>query len=88
MCLAVPGRIIGISENEDPLRRTGRVDFEGAAKEVSLAYVPEARIGDYVIVHVGVALGVVDPAEAEKVFSYLRGMDELGELAPAEGEKP
>jgi len=52
MCLAVPGKIIQIEEN-DRLRRTGRVDFSGILKQVNLAYVPEAKVGDYVIVHVG-----------------------------------
>jgi hydrogenase expression/formation protein HypC len=60
--------------------RTGRVSFGGIIKEVSLAYVPEANVGDYVIVHVGFALSRVDEAEANRVFDYLRQMDELGEL--------
>jgi hydrogenase expression/formation protein HypC len=78
MCLAVPGKLISI-QGED-LNRTGKVSFGGVMKEVSLAYVPEAQIGDYVIVHVGFALSKVDEAEAERVFSYLEEMDELGEL--------
>jgi hydrogenase expression/formation protein HypC len=65
---------------EDPLTRMGRIDFSGVVKEASLAYVPEVKIGDYVIVHVGFALGKVDEAEAEKVFEYLKRMGELGEL--------
>jgi hydrogenase expression/formation protein HypC len=56
------------------------VDFGGVLKEVSLAYVPEAQIGEYVLVHVGFAISVVDEVEAEKVFGYLREMGELGEL--------
>ncbi|MEO8607762.1 MAG: HypC/HybG/HupF family hydrogenase formation chaperone [Chloroflexota bacterium] len=79
MCLAVPGQIISIKEGE-PLERTGRVSFGGIVKEVSLAYVPEAQVGDYVIVHVGFALSIVDAAEASKVFEYLEQMGELGEL--------
>ena len=79
MCLAVPGRITAIEES-DPLRRTGRVDFSGIAKSVNLAYVPEARVGDYVIVHVGFAISRVDENEARKVFEYLKEMDELKEL--------
>jgi hydrogenase expression/formation protein HypC len=78
MCLAVPGKLISI-QGED-LNRTGKVSFGGVMKEVSLAYVPEAQIGDYVIVHVGFALSKVDEAEAERVFSYLEEMDDLGEL--------
>jgi len=60
--------------------RTGKVDFGGILKEVSLAYVPEAVVGDYVIVHVGFALSRVDEAEAQQVFAYLREMQELVEL--------
>lgn len=66
----------------DDLLRTGKVNFGGVLKEVSLAYVPEAKLGDYVVVHVGFALSVVDEAEANRVFEYLREMDELNELAP------
>lgn len=69
MCLAVPGRIISINDQVDPLLRTGRVSFEGVVKEVSLAYVPEARVDDYVIVHVGFALSVLDPQAAEQTLS-------------------
>jgi hydrogenase expression/formation protein HypC len=79
MCLAIPGKITSIS-GEDPLMRTGKVDFGGILKEVSLAYVPEAQLGDYVIVHVGFALSRVDEAEAQQVFGYLREMQELAEL--------
>jgi hydrogenase expression/formation protein HypC len=79
MCLAVPGKITSIS-GEDPLMRTGKVDFGGILKEVSLAYVPEAKLGDYVIVHVGFALSRVDEEEAKQVFEYLREMEELSDL--------
>lgn len=79
MCLAVPGKIISTNA-EDSLERTGKVSFGGVIKEVSLAYVPEAQVGDYVIVHVGFALSRVDEAEAARVFEYLEQMGELGEL--------
>jgi hydrogenase expression/formation protein HypC len=79
MCLAIPGKITSIS-GEDPLMRSGKVDFGGILKEVSLAYVPEAQLGDYVIVHVGFALSRVDEAEAHQVFEYLREMQELSEI--------
>ena len=79
MCLAVPGKIVSIS-GEDPLSRTGKIDYGGILKEASLAYVPEAKEGDYVIVHVGFAISRVDEEEAQKVFGYLREMDELAEL--------
>ena len=65
---------------DDPLWRTGKVDFGGIIKEVSLAYVPEVKIGEYVIVHVGFALSRLDEDEAQKVFQYLKEMDELSEL--------
>jgi len=79
MCLAVPGKIISIS-GEEPLLRLGKIDFGGILKEVSLAYVPEAKVGDYVIVHVGFAISRLDEAEANKVFEYLREMENLSEL--------
>lgn len=85
MCLAVPGKIISIA-GEDPLSRTGKIDFGGILKEASLAYVPEAQVGDYVIVHVGFALSRVDEQEANQIFEYLRQMGELNDLqasAPA-----
>ena len=79
MCLAIPGRIVTITD-DGPLTRRGRVDFSGIVREVNLAFVPEAAIGDYVIVHVGVALSVVDEREAERVFEYLKEIDEVREL--------
>ena len=63
----------------DPMLRTGKVSFGGVAKTVNLAYVPEAKVGDYVIVHVGFAIGIVDEKEAQQVFEYLKQMDELVE---------
>ena len=84
MCLAIPGKILSISGN-DSLTRMGRIDFSGVIKSASLAYVPEASAGDYVIVHAGFALGQVDEAEAQKVFEYLKQIGELGEL---EGKSP
>jgi len=79
MCLAVPGQFISVS-GEEPLLRMGRVRFGGIVKAASLAYVPEAKLGDYVLVHVGFALSVVDEQEAARVFEYLQQMDELDEL--------
>lgn len=65
MCLAVPGRIVSIAENGgDLLLRSGRVDFSGVSRDISLAYVPDARVGDYVIVHAGFALTLLDEDEA------------------------
>jgi hydrogenase expression/formation protein HypC len=79
MCLAIPGKIVSISGDE-PLQRTGRIDFAGIFKQVSLAFVPEAKVGDYVIVHVGFAISRVDEEEAHKVFEYLKEMEDLSEL--------
>lgn len=80
MCLAVPGRILTI-DGDDPLLRSGRVDFAGIQKRVNLSYVPEAAVGDYVLVHVGFAISTVDEAEAAQVLEYLGRMGELAELA-------
>ena len=81
MCLAIPGKIESITGSvDDILNLKGKVNFGGILKEVSLAYVPEAKVGDYAIVHVGFALSLVDPQEAMKVFDYLKQMGELEEL--------
>jgi hydrogenase expression/formation protein HypC len=79
MCLAIPGKIESIS-GADPLTRMGKINFGGILKEASLAYVPEAGVGDYVIVHAGFALSRLDEDEAQKVFEYLKQIEELGEL--------
>ena len=79
MCLAIPGKITRIDE-ADSLSRTGTVDFGGIAKSVNLSFVPEAKLGDYVLVHVGFAISQVDESEANAVFDYLREMGELSEL--------
>jgi hydrogenase expression/formation protein HypC len=85
MCLAVPGKIMSI-EGEDPLLRSGRVDFAGVIKQINLAYVPEAKVGDYVLVHVGFAINIIDEEEANQVFEYLRQMDELADLESDEAK--
>jgi hydrogenase expression/formation protein HypC len=79
MCLAVPGKIVSI-EGSDPLLRSGKVDFAGIVKRINLAYVPDARVGDYVLVHVGFAINTIDESEARQVFDYLRQMGELNDL--------
>jgi hydrogenase expression/formation protein HypC len=82
MCLGVPGKILSIEPN--PLGMTmGKVSFGGVAKEVCLAYVPEAQVGDYVIVHAGFALNKLDETEALEVFELLK---EMGELEDATSE--
>ncbi len=74
MCLAVPGRILSITGDDD-LTRVGRVSFGGTVKGVNLAYVPEAVVGDYVIVHVGFAISRLEEREAERVFAYLEQLE-------------
>lgn len=69
MCLAIPGRIVEVTE--DGLMRMGRVDFGGVIREVCLAYVPEAGIGDYVIVHIGFAISQLDEDEAQETLRLL-----------------
>jgi len=86
MCLAIPGKILS-TEGEEMLR-SARVDFGGVVREVNLAYVPEANVGDYVIVHVGFAISKVDEEEAQRVFQYLKEMGEFGELAELKVEGP
>jgi hydrogenase expression/formation protein HypC len=83
MCLAIPGKIISII-NDDPLLRAGKVSFGGTVKEVNLAYVPEAGVDDYVIVHAGFAISTLDEEEALQVFEYIKEIEKLDEI---EGER-
>lgn len=80
MCLAIPGRLEQITNQLDETFRFGKVSFGGILKEVNLSMVPEAKEGDYVLVHVGVAIGTVDEEEAKKTFEYIRQIGELNEL--------
>ena len=80
MCLAVPGKILNI-EGDDPLMISGKVDFAGVVKQVNLAYVPEAKTGDYVLVHAGFAISVIDDEQAGLVFECLSKMDDSDEPA-------
>ena len=82
MCLGIPGEVRSITEG---VLRTGRVAFGGVVKEVCLAYVPEAQIGDYVIVHAGFAISRVDAERARRVFSFL---DELGASSELAEDRP
>lgn len=79
MCLAVPGRVIRIERNAQGMSM-GAVSFGGVTKEVCLAYTPDVKVGDYVIVHVGFAISKVGEDEAQEVFKALRELGELGEL--------
>jgi len=78
MCLAVPGKIISI-ENDEEFARSGRVSFGGILKEVNLSLVPEAGIGNYVLVHAGFAINSIDEKEANQTFEYLRQIEQLGD---------
>lgn len=80
MCLGVPGKVLDVTGGE---LRLGRVAFGGIVKRICLAYVPEAEIGDYVIVHAGFAISRIDEESAQRTFSYL---DDIG--AAREGEEP
>ncbi len=76
MCLGIPGRIVNVVE-ADTITRTAKVDFSGVKKMVSLAFVPEAREGDYVIVHAGFAIGILDEQEARETLRYLQEMENI-----------
>lgn len=84
MCLAIPGEVLSISGDDD-LMRLGRVDFGGIVKEINLAYTPEAGVGDYVLVHVGFAISVIDAAEASRTLAYLQT---IGEADPDTTDMP
>ncbi len=77
MCLAVPGQVLEI-EGTDPLNKSGKVSFGGVFKTVSLAYVPDVEVGDYVVVHVGFALSKVDEAAAQQTLADLQQIAKLG----------
>ncbi len=86
MCLSIPGKLIEITAQLDETFRTGRVSFDGVIKEISLTLVPEAKVNDYVMVHVGAAISVVDEEEAKKTFDILKQLDELQDLDPSKFE--
>ncbi len=74
MCLAIPGKITEITASLDEIFRVANVDFEGVVKQVNLSMVPEAKIGDYVMVHTGLAISVIDEEEAKITFDFLKKM--------------
>lgn len=80
MCLAIPGKIQSIETIHNGLVRMAKVSFGGIIKEASLEMLPAANIGDYVLVHVGVAISKVDEEEAAKTFEYLKEIGEINEL--------
>jgi hydrogenase expression/formation protein HypC len=83
MCLAIPGKIVSI-DSDDPVVRRGQVEFGGVVREVSLACVPEAVVGDYVLVHAGFALNVVDEEQARLTLEFLQTAYESSESSPDE----
>lgn len=80
MCLSIPGKLIEITAQLDDTFRTGKVSFDGVLKEVSLTLVPEAKLNDYVMVHVGAAISVVNETEAKRTFDILKELGELDDL--------
>jgi len=85
MCLAVPGKVLNIF-GEDPAFRSASVDFCGVRKTVNLAFTPEARTGDFVLVHVGFAISCIDENEASRTFRYLKEIGALEEEGIVLGE--
>ncbi|MEK7667321.1 MAG: HypC/HybG/HupF family hydrogenase formation chaperone [Gemmatimonadota bacterium] len=84
MCLGIPGEILETHAGDLGLRM-GTVRFGGAEREVCLEYVPDVQVGDYVIVHVGVAISKVSEEEAQEVFGYLQEIQALAELEDTQG---
>ncbi len=82
MCLGIPGKVTETYVEHDLLM--GHVDFGGVRKRVCLAHTPDVELGQYVIVHVGFSLRVIDEQEAQQVFTFLNAMNDLDELNAAE----
>lgn len=81
MCLAIPGKVVSI-ENSNGMR-LGRIEFGGIVRQASLDFVPEAEVGDYVMVHVGFAISRVDAAEAQRTYELLQQISDIeSELPP------
>ncbi len=80
MCLAIPGKIKSLEAPKEGYMLMGRVEMGGIVKEINLQLVPDAKVDDYVLVHVGVALSIIDEAEAKSSLEFLQQMNELDEL--------
>ncbi len=80
MCLAIPGKILSIEDQIESVFQIGKVSFGGITKKINLSLVPEAQVGDHVLVHVGVAISVIDEEEAIRTMNFLEGTGELDEL--------
>jgi len=87
MCLAVPGKIISL-DGSDLLTRTAQVDFGGLEKNISLALVPDANEGDYVLVHAGIAIGCIDEQQADASLQALNDMADAGHSDKTRSDKP
>jgi hydrogenase expression/formation protein HypC len=83
MCLGVPGRVIELMRDDTTGLAEGKVDFGGVIKRVNLSFVPEAELGDYVIVHVGFAISKMDEEDAQQTLEYLRELGEIEEPPPS-----
>ena len=81
MCLGIPGKVIELGREHDILM--GKVDFDGIVKRVCLEHVPEIGVGDYALVHVGLAITKIDEEEARQIFDFLKGTNDLEELEPS-----
>ena len=82
MCLAIPGKVSSLHENAGvPM---AKVEFGGITRDACVSYVPEVRVGDYVLVHVGFAISRLDEEEAARTYQYLAEMDQLSELSDGE----
>ncbi len=79
MCLAIPGKIVEFTNELDEVFRMAKVDYDGIQKEVNMSMLPEAKVGDFVMVHVGLAISIVDEEEAQKTMDFLKQMGEYDE---------
>jgi hydrogenase expression/formation protein HypC len=80
MCLSIPGKLESIDNQLDDIFRVGKVAFGEIKKDINLSMVPDAKIGDYVLVHVGVAISIIDEEEAKRTFDLLLQMGEVDEM--------
>ncbi|KAA9040930.1 HypC/HybG/HupF family hydrogenase formation chaperone [Ginsengibacter hankyongi] len=87
MCLAIPGKVISVESEDQEIFRTGKVSFGGIIKQVNLSMVPGINVGEYVLVHVGVAVGKIDEQEAMLTLEYLEQMGEMNDLSSIEEKK-
>jgi hydrogenase expression/formation protein HypC len=87
MCLAIPGKIVEFTDALDEVFRMAKVDYDGIQKEANMYMLPEAKIGDYVMVHVGVGISIIDEVEANETMKFLKQMGEYDAELSEEEEK-